>query len=99
MEINKTIEGDTLIIAPVDKIDTNTAPEIDKEITSSLDGITNLVLDMKDLNYISSSGLRVLLSAHKTMLRKGSMVIKNVGSRVMEVFEITGFDCILNIEK
>ena len=99
MEINKTIEGDTLIIAPVDKIDTNTAPELDKEITSSLDGITNLVLDMKDLNYISSSGLRVLLSAHKTMLRRGSMVIKNVGSRVMEVFEITGFDCILNIEK
>ncbi len=99
MEINKTIEGDTLIIAPVDKIDTNTAPELDKEITSSLDGIANLVLDMKDLNYISSSGLRVLLSAHKTMLRKGSMVIKNVGSRVMEVFEITGFDCILNIEK
>ena len=99
MEINKTVEGDTLILAPVDKIDTNTAPELDKAITSSIEGANTLIIDMKDLNYISSSGLRVLLSAHKAMSRKGGLVIRNAGSRIMEVFEITGFDCILNIER
>lgn len=98
MEINKTVEGDTLILAPVDKIDTTTAPELEKTVNSSLDGINTLIFDMKDLNYISSSGLRVLLASHKAMIRKGGMIIKNAGPRIMEVFEITGFDCILNIE-
>ena len=98
MAINKTIEGDHMTITPESRIDTNTAPELETIIKNSLDGITDLVIDLKDLNYISSAGLRVLLSAQKTMNRKGSMVIRNASSKVLEIFEVTGFDCILNIE-
>ena len=72
-----------------------TAPQLEKELNDCLGEIEELVLDLKNLEYISSAGLRVLLSAQKKMNRKGSMVIKNVNDTVMEVFEITGFVDIL----
>ena len=78
------------------RLDTMTAPELEKELKENYDSITGLVLDFKDLEYISSAGLRVLLSAHKAL--NGKLVVKNVIDTVMEVFEITGFADILTIE-
>ncbi len=96
MKINKHTEGTCLEIALEGRLDTNTAPELEDELKASLNNVTELVLDFADLEYISSAGLRVLLSAHKTM--KGQMTVKNVNEVVNEVFEVTGFIDILNIE-
>ena len=76
-----------------------TAPSLEEEIKSSIDGIKELVFDLKDLVYVSSAGLRVLLSAQKTMNKQGTMTIKNANEEVMEIFEVTGFIDILNIEE
>ena len=73
-------------------------PELEQELKSSLDGITDLTLDMTNLDYISSAGLRVLLSAHKIMLKQGKMKVTNASEIVREVFEVTGFSDILTIE-
>ena len=98
MIINKKNEGSKLTIHIEGRLDTATSPELSKELDSSLEGVTQLVFDLEKLEYISSSGLRVLLSAQKTMKGKGTMVVKNVSELVMEVFEITGFVDILTIE-
>ena len=98
MRINKRTEGDKLTIHIEGRLDTTTSPKLSKELETSLEGITQLVLDLTLLEYISSSGLRVLLSAQKAMNGKGTMVVKNVSELVMEVFEITGFTDILTIE-
>ena len=98
MKINKTNEGEKLTISIEGRLDTTTSPELSKELDSSLEGVTQLVFDLEKLDYISSSGLRVLLSAQKAMNGKGTMVVKNVSEMVMEVFEITGFTDILSIE-
>ena len=98
MEINKTTEDKTLTLSVSGRLDTTTAPQLESEINSSLDGIENLNIDFTQLEYISSAGLRVLLAAQKTMNKKGNMVVKNVNDVVMEVFEITGFVDILTIE-
>lgn len=96
MNIKKSLSGTELTIMLEGRLDTMTAPELEKELKGNYDSITGLVLDFKDLEYISSAGLRVLLSAHKAL--NGKLVVKNVIDTVMEVFEITGFADILTIE-
>lgn len=98
LNINKEQNGGLLTVALEGRLDTVTAPELESELTASLDGAEELVLDMKDLEYISSAGLRVLLSAQKNMSSKGSMKLINVNETVMEILEVTGFTDILTIE-
>lgn len=99
MTIQKnSISAEELEVAIAGRLDTSTAPQLDEELKAVVDSLKKLVIDFKDLDYISSAGLRVLLSAHKAMDAKGKMVIKNVNEMVMEVFEVTGFSDILNIE-
>ena len=98
MTIDKKQEGSNLTIALKGRLDTTTSPQLESELHSVLDGVTDLVFDFSSLEYISSAGLRVLLSTQKTMNRQGSMTIRNVNSDVMDVFEVTGFIDILNIE-
>lgn len=98
MKITKTVNGSDLSIALEGKLDTTTAPELDQFFKESLEGITNLVIDMEKLDYISSAGLRTLLVAQKNMNKQGSMKIRNVNELIMEVFNITGFVDILTIE-
>ena len=98
MNISKKMNGTTLEIALEGRLDTVTAPELEKELNDSLDAASALTLDLTKLEYISSAGLRVLLSAHKIMSRKGGMKITNVNEIVKEVFEVTGFADILTIE-
>ena len=98
MEITKTLNGTELILALEGRLDTVTAPILEEELTTSLDGVEKLVLDFEKLEYVSSAGLRVLLTAHKKMHLQGSMVLKNVCDNIMAVFEITGFSDILTIE-
>jgi anti-sigma B factor antagonist len=98
MNITKTKNGSNLSIALEGKLDTTTAPDLDKVFAENLDGVENLVIDMEKLEYISSAGLRSLLVAQKTMNKQGSMKIKNVNELIMEVFNITGFVDILTIE-
>lgn len=97
MTITKTAENGTLRIALEGRLDTNTAPQLEAELKTSLSGITELELDFSGLEYISSAGLQVLLAAQKTMSRQGKMTIRNVNETIMEVFEITGFVEILTI--
>lgn len=99
MTINKNQEGTKLEIALEGRLDTMTAPSLEEEVKNSIEGITELVFDLKDLAYVSSAGLRVLLSAQKTMNKQGNMTIKNANEEVMEIFEVTGFIDILNIEE
>jgi len=96
IEIKKNV--DELALEITGRVDTITAPTLDKTINENLANVKNLILDLKGLEYISSAGLRVLLGAQRTMSQIGSMKIKNVCELVMEVFEMTGFADILNIE-
>lgn len=98
MDIKKTKSGTALTVAIEGRIDTTTAPQLETEIKADTDGITELYLDFSGVEYISSAGLRVLLSAQKTMNRQGRMVLSHVSEPVMEVFEVTGFSDILTIE-
>ncbi len=98
MTINKNVTGTTLTVGVEGRLDTMTAPELEKALKESLDGMTELALDFANLEYVSSAGLRVLLSAQKIMNKQGSMVIRNVCETVMEVFEVTGFSDILTVE-
>ena len=97
MTINKTTNGTELTVALEGRLDTMTAPELEAELKTALDGADSLVLDFSKLDYISSAGLRVLLSAHKRMAGKGGMKVTNVNEIVQEVFDVTGFADILNI--
>ena len=98
MKVDKIKDGSKLTLAVSERLDTSTAPELETIILDSIEGITDLVIDFKDLVYISSAGLRVLLSTQKKMNKQRKMVIKNVDDDVMEVFEITGFTDILTFE-
>lgn len=91
-------EDSKLTVTVLGRVDTTTAPELEKAIFDGIDGVTELVLDLKDMPYTSSAGLRVLLKAQKAMNAKGSMKLINVSSDVMEIFEMTGFSDILTIE-
>ena len=96
IEIKRNAEE--TIIKLVGRLDTTTAPALDKTINEDIAGTKNLVLDVKEIEYISSAGLRVLLGAQKKMQKIGSMKVTNVREEVMEVFEMTGFADILVIE-
>ena len=98
MTINKQLDGSKLNIALEGRLDTNTAPELEADLRTALDGVTELVFDLKDLAYVSSAGLRVLLSAQKVMNKQGSMVIRNANDDLKEIFDVTGFNDILTIE-
>lgn len=98
MTIDKVRDDGRLTVSISGRMDTMTAPEVDKAIKGKLDSVSELVFDFSGLDYISSSGLRVLLAAQKVMNKKGRMAIKNVCQTVMDVFEVTGFSSILTIE-
>lgn len=99
MNILKKPDGDRLTVALEGRLDTTTAPMLEEELRGALDGVVELELDMSALEYISSAGLRVLLSAQKVMNRQGKMVLRGVSPEIMEIFEVTGFVDILEIEE
>ncbi len=98
MTIEKSQEGSRLNITLEGRLDTTAAPKLEAELKRSVSDIEELIFDFGKLEYISSAGLRVLLSAQKIMNKQGSMTVKNVSDVVMEVFEVTGFVDILTIE-
>ena len=98
MNIQKTLSGTTLTVAPEGRLDATTAPKLEEELRGSVDGVSRLVFDLAKLEYISSAGLRVLLAMQKFMNQQGEMVLQNVNEAVMEFFEVTGFSDILRIE-
>lgn len=98
MTITKNRTGNKLEIVLEGRLDTTTAPQLETELKEEISDVEELRLDFSDLAYISSAGLRVLLSAQKIMNRQGSMVICNVNEDVMDVFDVTGFIDILTIE-
>ena len=98
LNINKTKEDGKVTVTLEGRLDTVTAPDLEKELKGSLDDVTELVMDFEKLDYISSAGLRVLLSAQKVMAKQGGMKVINVNDSIMEIFEVTGFSDILTIE-
>ena len=80
------------------RLDTSTAPQLEEKLGTEISGCTNLIFDLTKLEYISSAGLRVLLSAQKTMNKLGTMTVRNANESIREIFEVTGFIDILNIE-
>ncbi|MBR1582708.1 MAG: STAS domain-containing protein [Spirochaetales bacterium] len=98
MTINKDLKGTELTISLEGRLDTITAPELEKELNASLNGIQALSFDFDKLEYISSAGLRVLLAAQKCMNKQGTMVVRNVNETISEIFEVTGFNDILTIQ-
>ena len=98
LNITKNNEGSALNVALEGRLDTTTAPQLEGDLMGALGGVTKLTLDFEKLEYISSAGLRVLLSAQKVMNKQGEMTIKNVNDVIMEIFEVTGFTDILTIQ-
>ena len=98
MTIDKTLNGTELTIKLSGRLDTITAPDLEAELKTSLIGLSALVFDLADLEYVSSAGLRTLLMAQKAMNNQGSMKVINVNQEVYEIFDITGFTDIFNLE-
>lgn len=98
MEAKKTVNGNECICKVSGRVDTTTAPQLEKELNDGIENIQQLVLDLEDVEYISSAGLRVLLATQKIMNKQGKMIVKNVNEMVMEIFEMTGFVDMLTIE-
>ena len=98
MEIKKELTGNALTIKVIGRLDAVSAPELSKEFTSSLNGVTALTFDFAELKYIASAGLRVLLVAQKRMNKQGSMKLINVSESVLEVLDMTGFANLMTIE-
>lgn len=98
MNITKTNSDSELVLKVEGRLDTTTAPALETEIKNSIDGVSSLIFDFAALEYISSAGLRVLLTAQKIMSKQGKMVVKNVSNAINEIFEVTGFVDILTIE-
>ena len=98
MTINKESNGSEVVLALEGKLDTVTAPELEKEIDACEGSVADLTLDLEKIDYVSSAGLRVILKAQKMMNKQGSMKLVNVCDEVMEIFDITGFVDILTIE-
>ena len=98
MTINQMKNETQLTVALEGRLDTTTAPELEAALKNGLDGVTELVMDLQELSYISSAGLRVLLSAQKKMNLQGGMRVIHVGGDIMEIFDVTGFSEILTIE-
>ena len=97
LNIEKKVNGNELTVALTGRLDTTTAPELEAALKESIDGVTALTIDMAALEYISSAGLRVLLSAQKVMNKQGEMKVVHVSETIMEIFEVTGFSDILTI--
>ena len=97
MEIIRKREGDSLNMALTGRLDTTSSPQLEAELRQVMDEIRELTLDLKDLTYVSSAGLRVFLSAQKVMNKRGEMTIRNAQPQIMEIFDVTGFTDILNI--
>lgn len=95
MTIEKTLNGETLTLKVIGRLDTATASQLEAEMNDSLDSAKDLILDFSELEYISSAGLRVILKAQKIMNKQGTMKLTGVNDTVMEVFDITGFSDIL----
>lgn len=98
LKIEKTMDNGVLNVALEGRLDTTTAPQFEGELRDALDGADKLELDFQNLEYISSAGLRVLLSAQKVMTKKGGMTLRHVSEAIMEIFEVTGFVDILDID-
>ena len=98
MTIERIKKENALTLAVAGRLETMTAPELEKVVKEELTGVTELVFDLSGLEYISSAGLRVLLSAQKIMNAQGAMKVTGVNELVQEVFDITGFTDILTIE-
>lgn len=98
MDILKEKDGKTLVVKLVGRLNTDTSPELTESLKGDLDDIEELTLDLSELIYVSSAGLRVILATQKIMNKQGSMKVINVQDIVMEVFEATGFVDILTIE-
>ena len=98
MEVKTNKENEKLTVEVSGRLDTLTAPEFESKVEPELSGVKDLVIDLKDLEYISSAGLRVLLAAQKIMNKQGRMVVRNVSDEVKEIFEVTGFTDILTLE-
>jgi anti-sigma B factor antagonist len=98
MKVTMNRNGNELIVSLEGRLDTLTSPELEEQLEPALDGVEKLVFDLAELKYISSAGLRVLLTAMQVMEEQGEMIVKNVTSEVMEIFEVTGFIDDLNIE-
>ncbi|WP_296330781.1 STAS domain-containing protein [uncultured Treponema sp.] len=97
MTITKKENGKSFTLSVEGRLDTLTSPELEKEINELSASAEDLVVDFAKLEYISSAGLRVLLSAHKLFAKKGGMTITNVNETVLDIFEVTGFKDILTI--
>ncbi|MBQ1334821.1 MAG: STAS domain-containing protein [Clostridia bacterium] len=98
MNINTTKDNTALTVFREGRLDTATSPSLDETLKAQMPGISELVIDMEKLEYLSSAGLRVLLSAQKIMNKQGSMTVRNVNETIMEIFDITGFSDILTIQ-
>ena len=98
MTIQKTQNGTSLTIALAGRLDTTSSPQLEGELRTAVNGVTELIFDLRELDYVSSAGLRVLLAAQKVMNRQGSMKIRNVKPEIMEIFDVTGFTDLLDIE-
>lgn len=98
MQITKNIDGNKLTVALEGRLDTMTAPEFEASIKPDLDSVECADLDLEKLEYVSSAGLRVILTIHKALAGKGGLVVKNPNETVSEVFEVTGFSDILDIQ-
>ena len=97
MTITTTRNGSALTLQLEGRLDTTTSPQLEAELSASLDGVKQLTLDLQQLAYLSSAGLRVILGAQKRMNKQGQMVVRHVNETIMEVFEVTGFVDILTI--
>ncbi len=98
MTITTTRNGSALTLQLEGRLDTTTSPQLEAELSASLDGVKQLTLDLQQLAYLSSAGLRVILGTQKRMNKQGQMVVRHVNETIMEVFEVTGFVDILTIE-
>ena len=100
MTIEKKENRSEITLLPAGRLDTTTAPQLEEQINAVSEGAERLILDFQDLDYLSSAGLRVLLSAHKAFMKRGSgeMIICHVNETIQEVFEVTGFMDIFNVE-
>ena len=98
VKIEKEQKGTILTLCVGGRLDTLTSPELEAVLKESLKGVTELVLDLENLQYTSSAGLRVILQAQKIMERQGHMRVIHVSDDIMELFDITGFTSVLTIE-
>ncbi|SHI46174.1 anti-sigma B factor antagonist [Pseudobutyrivibrio xylanivorans DSM 14809] len=98
LNIKDEKNGGDLIVELEGRLDTTTSPQLEEKINAVIDGVSKLTFDLKNLEYISSAGLRVLLSAQKVMNKQGRMVVNNPTEEVQEIFDVTGFSDIFTIQ-